>query len=110
MSAGEQNAAQAVVCEVFRSPRREGMYLYVDRTEGLARVPEALLTNFGTPQSALVLRLDAQRRLANADAKAVLEALAERGFYLQMPPSPVRAGDCGRDVQGADGRGVPGQC
>ena len=101
---------QALVCEVFRSPRREGMYLYVDKAEGLARVPEALLKTFGTPRSALVLRLDAQRRLANADARAVLEALAERGFYLQVPPSPEPSAACGRDARSEDGREVPGQC
>ena len=75
------------LCEVFRSPRREGMYLYVDRAEGMARVPEALLQAFGTPQSALILKLETSRRLARADAAEVLAAVAEQGYYLQMPPA-----------------------
>ena len=40
--------------------------------------------------------LDAQRKLAQADAAQVREALAGRGFYLQMPqtlPGVGRAGD-----------------
>jgi uncharacterized protein YcgL (UPF0745 family) len=78
----------SVLCQVFRSPRREGMYLYVDRGEGLARVPEALLQRFGVPEPALVFRLDGERRLARASARDVLNALAEQGFYLQMPPVP----------------------
>lgn len=110
MSTGEPGAVRAVICQVFRSPRRDGMYLYVDRAEGLARVPEALLKTFGSPEHALVLRLDGRRRLANADARAVLDALAEQGFYLQMPPSPMSVGESGGDAHRGDGGRVPGKC
>ena len=82
---------QALICEVFRSPRREGMYLYVDRREGLARVPDDLLAVFGPPESALVFRLDARRRPARVPAQTVLDALEETGFYLQMPPTEPEA-------------------
>jgi len=85
-----------VLCEVFRSPRREGMYLYVERGEGLARVPEALLQRFGTPESALVFRLDDERRLARVSARDVLASLADKGFFLQMPPVPG-AGTAGEE-------------
>ena len=84
--------ARTTLCEVFRSPRKEGMYLYVDRAEGLERVPDSLLQVFGKPESALVLKLTEDRRLAQADAAAVLDALAVEGYYLQMPPGPG-AGD-----------------
>lgn len=73
---------------VFRSSRVDDMYLYVDATEQLSRVPGALLERFGTPIETLNLELDAQRRLARAKAIDVLDAIAKQGFYLQMPPSP----------------------
>ncbi|GAB5414077.1 MAG: YcgL domain-containing protein [Congregibacter sp.] len=75
------------ICEVFRSPRREGMYLYVDRSEGLARVPDAMLSGFGEPQSVMVLVIDENKRLARAKAPDVLTDIEQRGFYLQMPPA-----------------------
>ena len=80
--------------QVFRSSRREGHYLFVDLAEGLARVPEALLLHFGHPQPVLKLKLSPERRLAAADAAGVLSAIAEKGFYLQLPPPPgtVNAG------------------
>lgn len=78
------------ICTVYRSPRREGMYLLVDRSEGLARVPEALLERFGTPQESMTLVLTPERRLARADTAEVLQAIGERGYYLQMPPLPDR--------------------
>jgi len=75
--------------QVFRSSRREGHYLFVDLAEGLERVPEALLLQFGRPEPALRLNLIRERRLAAADAGAVLDAIAEKGFYLQLPPQAV---------------------
>ncbi len=76
-----------VLCEIFRSPKEEGMYLYVKREEGLERVPEDLLKRFGKPQSAMVLALTPERKLARTTAERVLACLEEPGYYLQMPPS-----------------------
>lgn len=74
--------------QVYRSSRTPEMYLYVDAAEDLARVPEALLARFGKPVPALSLMLDAERRLARADAATVLEQIGSAGFFLQMPPPP----------------------
>ncbi|TXS92964.1 YcgL domain-containing protein [Parahaliea maris] len=75
------------LCEIFRSSRKEEMYLYVDRARGLADVPEALMAQFGEPRSVMVLMLDSGRKLARADAAEVLDKIEQQGFYLQMPPS-----------------------
>lgn len=82
-----QHDAKRLV-EIFRSPREEGMYLYVDRKEGLARVPAELLARFGKPESAMVLMLEPTRTLARADAARVLECVRDQGYYLQLPPLP----------------------
>ena len=76
-----------MICEVFRSPKREGMYIYVDKAEGLERVPETLMQAYGTAESALIFKLSAGRKLANADAGTVLAAIEDAGYYLQMPPA-----------------------
>ncbi|MFZ5724717.1 MAG: YcgL domain-containing protein [Pseudomonadota bacterium] len=73
---------------VFRSARREGMYLYVDRAEGLARVPENLRALFGAPQPAMDLLLTPGKKLARAQAADVLAAIRDQGYYLQLPPQP----------------------
>lgn len=62
------------------------MYLYVDKKEDLERVPESLLKVFGQPQFAMTLLLDKDRKLARADRDEVVLAIAEQGYYLQMPP------------------------
>ena len=75
-----------MICQVFRSPRREQMYLYVSKQDGLARVPEALLRQFGEPEPVMMLVLDGDRKLARADAAQVVSDIRDKGFYLQMPP------------------------
>jgi len=76
------------LCKIYRSPKKEGMYLYVDRVEDLERVPESLLQRFGKPELAMTLALFPGRKLARADIDQVLAGIAEKGFYLQMPPTP----------------------
>jgi uncharacterized protein YcgL (UPF0745 family) len=75
------------IVQVYKSPRREEMYLYVDKARGLVDLPEALLARFGEPQPVMILPLSGGRKLARADAAEVLAAIEENGFYLQMPPS-----------------------
>lgn len=77
-----------MLCQVYRSPRREQMYLYVSRQEGLKRVPEALLAQFGEPEPIMLLNLDGSKKLARADADKVVQQIREQGYYLQMPPTP----------------------
>ncbi|WP_346839046.1 YcgL domain-containing protein [Microbulbifer sp. SAOS-129_SWC] len=74
------------LCDIYRSPRREEMYLYTDKREGLKRVPEKLLEMFGKPQHLTTLLLAPEKKLARADAARVLEEILARGYYLQMPP------------------------
>lgn len=75
-----------LLCSVFRSPKREGMYLYVRRDQDLRELPEALMKVFGTPAHSMDLLLSADKKLARVDAAKVMEQIREQGFYLQMPP------------------------
>ena len=72
--------------KIYKTRRRLDMYLYVDHSEDLARVPADLLERFGTPELAMTLKLTPDRKLARAAAEQVLTALDTQGFYLQMPP------------------------
>lgn len=74
------------ICSIYKSPRKREMYLYVDKREALARVPEALLSAFGAPQHAFDLLLTPERKLAREDIHKVLDNIEKQGFHLQMPP------------------------
>ena len=73
-------------CDVYRGTKKDGLYIYVDREKGLDPVPEALLAKFGEPKLALSFELTAGRSLAKEDPEKVIEAIAENGYFLQLPP------------------------
>lgn len=75
-----------LLCDVYKSSKKDMLYLYVDRGEGLERVPDALMAEFGEPTLALSLKLTPERKLAKEDAALVLAAIEKDGFFLQMPP------------------------
>lgn len=75
------------LCTVYKSPKKEEMYLYTDRLEGLKRVPKELLELFGTPKEVMALLLTEEKELGRAEAKSVLQDIEQKGFYLQMPPA-----------------------
>lgn len=74
------------ICTIYRSPKKDGMYLYVDKTEDLTRVPEKLLKKFGKPEHAMTLLISPDKKLARVDAPTVLAAVLDIGYFLQIPP------------------------
>ncbi|WP_421683836.1 hypothetical protein HKW98_05115 [Stutzerimonas urumqiensis] len=74
------------ICSIYKSPRKNEMYLYVDKRDALTRVPEGLLAAFGAPQHRFDLVLTPERTLAREDVVKVLENIEKQGYHLQMPP------------------------
>ncbi|MFO1392114.1 MAG: YcgL domain-containing protein [Agitococcus sp.] len=74
------------ICSIYKSSKKDEMYLYVRKATGLTQVPEALLTMFGKATLFGSMLITSDKKLARADATQVLTDIAEKGFYLQMPP------------------------
>ena len=81
---------QSKLVQVFRSSRKEEMYLYVEKAKGTEDVPEDLMKQFGEPESVMILMLGSARKLARVDTLEVLASIEEQGFFLQMPPTPAQ--------------------
>lgn len=75
-----------LLISVYKSPKKDEMFLYVPKASGLGQVPEALLAMFGTPAHVMDIPLKPGRDLARVTEARLREELAEKGFYLQMPP------------------------
>ena len=75
------------ICSIYRSPRKNEMYLYVLKSDALERVPENLLLAFGKPFHAFDLVLSPERKLSREDIHQVLANLEKQGYHLQMPPA-----------------------
>ncbi len=62
------------------------MYLYLSAEDAFDRLPDELLSSFGTPVFVLSMELTAKRKLARVDTGKVISALRQEGYFLQMPP------------------------
>ena len=74
-------------CSVYKSSKKKEMYLYVDRKFDLKKLPESLAVFFDEPLLVLDMILTPDKKLARVSSEKVLEAIADKGFFLQMPPA-----------------------
>ena len=72
---------------IYKSHKRKEMYLYLNKGAILEKtLPEALLNAFGKPIHVFDLLLTTEKKLARVETASVLHGIADKGFYLQMPP------------------------
>jgi len=74
-------------CWIYKSPKKDEMYLYLAAEEGFDPVPAPLMERFGSPVLVMELALHAGRKLAREDVAKVMRNLSEQGYHLQMPPA-----------------------
>ncbi|WP_397449331.1 YcgL domain-containing protein [Pseudomonas sp. NA-150] len=75
------------ICSIYKSPKRNEMYLYVLKSDALKRVPPELMVAFGSPVHTFDMVLSPERKLSREDIVQVLENLDKQGYHLQMPPA-----------------------
>ena len=75
-----------MLCAVYKTKKKSGMFLYVPEKDKFDEVPEALINQFGHPELVMMLPLDKRERLGTVDKQKLIAALTEQGYYLQMPP------------------------
>lgn len=77
-----------MLCAIYKSPKKAGMYLYVAKRDQFDQVPQALREMFGKPHFVMLFNLKGDKPLVRADKAEVLAKIESDGFYLQMPPPP----------------------
>lgn len=75
-----------VHCWIYKSLKKDEMYLYVREEAYESLVPAALLSAMGRLEKVMDLELRPDRPLAREDVNQVIDHLLNQGFYLQMPP------------------------
>jgi len=73
-------------CSIYKTKKRDGLYLYVVEQDNFEDVPEAVMQQFPEPEHVFDLELSQDRPLAREDVLTVIENLQTQGFHLQMPP------------------------
>ncbi|WP_386685902.1 YcgL domain-containing protein [Lonepinella sp. MS14437] len=75
-----------MLCAIYKSKRKDGMYLYVEKRDQFDAVPDTLRQIFGTPIFVMLFNLKGNKSLVQLDNQKVMEQIQQQGFYLQMPP------------------------
>jgi hypothetical protein len=73
-------------CVVYRSKRKDELYLFLAKEEDFDCIPEGIRKSLGQLEKAMELELTAESKLARSDAAEVLKNLKEHGFHIQLPP------------------------
>ena len=76
-------------CFIYKSLKKDYLYLYVVKKDDFSTVPDALFNHFGKMEFVMDMELSPERKLAREDAGKVIESLKEQGFFVQLPPQKV---------------------
>ena len=74
------------VCWIYKSSKKDEMYLYLARQDDFEVVPSELMKRFGQAQLVMELELSPDKKLARENTLVVINNLLENGFHLQLPP------------------------
>lgn len=74
-----------MICAIYKSIKKEGMYLYIEKRDDFSILPAPLLQAFGTPIFVMLFNLNGKKSLINTTNQEVITCIKEQGFYLQMP-------------------------
>lgn len=74
------------LCYVYKTAKKSGLFLYVEKKNNFERVPAALMKQFGKPDLLMALSLVSDKTLVAVDKAELISQLKEAGYYLQLPP------------------------
>ncbi len=74
-------------CYVYRSNKKQGMYLYLVDKDDFSDVPESLIKLLGDVVFSFEFDLSKDRKLVKSEALEVIRNMQENGYFLQMPPA-----------------------
>ncbi len=74
-----------MTCYVYRSTRKNDTYLYMPKKDEFDDLPEPVQKIFGTPEFSMSFVITPDKKLAQVDAKDVIEKMESDGYFLQLP-------------------------
>lgn len=73
-------------CFIYKSLKKEQLYLYVTQKDDFSALPDGCLETFGRLAFVMELDLTPERTLAREDVYKVRQQLQSKGYFIQMPP------------------------
>jgi uncharacterized protein YcgL (UPF0745 family) len=78
-------------CFIYKSLRKQQLYLYIRNKDDFSSVPKTLLESLGKLELVLDLKLTPECKLAKENAAKVIAALSDKGYFVQLPPTDAPA-------------------
>ncbi|MGB2427612.1 MAG: YcgL domain-containing protein [Alteromonas sp.] len=76
----------SLLCSVYKTRKKDGMFLYIPEVDNFDAVPKVLMERFGQPQLVMHIPQKTTKTLHSVSKEALIDAFERDGFYLQMPP------------------------
>ncbi|MGZ8095366.1 MAG: YcgL domain-containing protein [Methylosarcina sp.] len=76
-------------CYIYKSSKKQNLYLYIRNKDDFSSVPEALFNSLGKLELIIELELTPERKLAKEDSVKVIASLNQKGYFLQLPATDV---------------------
>ena len=73
-------------CFIYKSNKKNELYLYLDKQDDFSSIPEAILKSIGQPEYVMQVEITPERKLAREKAVDIIKGIEENGFFIQMPP------------------------
>jgi uncharacterized protein YcgL (UPF0745 family) len=71
-------------CYIYKSSKKQNLYLYIQNKDNFSSVPEALFNSLGKLELIIELDLTPERKLAKEDPVKVIASLNQKGYFLQL--------------------------
>lgn len=79
----------AMSVSAYKSLKKEELYLFVPKADGLDKLPKELLVMFGAHEHVIDFDLHPERKMGREDAAVVLQSLQSKGYFMQLPPNEI---------------------
>jgi len=79
-----------MICNIYRSETKSGLYLYLKEDKEISDLPEELVKLLGKHTHAMELDLSIRNKLANEEIEAVKANLEDKGYHVQLPRDIVK--------------------
>jgi uncharacterized protein YcgL (UPF0745 family) len=76
-------------CYIYKSSKKQNLYLYIQNKDDFSSVPEALFNSLGKLELIIELDLTPERKLAKEDPVKVIASLNQKGYFLQLPATNI---------------------
>lgn len=73
-----------MLCYVYKSSKKEGVYLYVETKNTIDELSEELKNLTGKLELALTFKLTEDRKIQKVQAIDVMTAIKEKGYFLRI--------------------------